>query len=125
MNLQELLTKLETPIVIRPTRRMTQGELETYLDKAAARGCVNLPDGRAIDYKIRFSTRARSARLGQLREERAHQPELQAALPPARAGALRDGSRDLPLAGSQPLRPLLGPCARAGQLRGRPSRKDA
>jgi hypothetical protein len=34
-NLQELLTKLETPIVIRPTRRMTQGELETYLDKAA------------------------------------------------------------------------------------------
>ena len=35
MNLQELLAKLETPIVIRPTRRMTQGELETYLDKAA------------------------------------------------------------------------------------------
>ena len=35
MNLQELLAKLDTPIVIRPTRRMTQGELETYLDKAA------------------------------------------------------------------------------------------
>ena len=30
---------------------------------AAARDCVNLPDGRAIDYEIRFSTRARSARL--------------------------------------------------------------
>jgi type I restriction enzyme M protein len=35
MNLTELLAKLDTPIVIRPTRRMTQGELETYLDKAA------------------------------------------------------------------------------------------
>ena len=35
MNLQDLLTQLDTPIVIRPTRRMTQGELETYLDKAA------------------------------------------------------------------------------------------
>jgi hypothetical protein len=35
MNLQELLTQLDTPIVIRPTRRMTHGELETYLDKAA------------------------------------------------------------------------------------------
>lgn len=35
MNLQELLAKLDTPIVIRPTRRMTQGELEIYLDKAA------------------------------------------------------------------------------------------
>jgi len=33
------------------------------LTDAAARGCVNLPDGRAIDYEIRFSTRARSARL--------------------------------------------------------------
>ena len=29
----------------------------------AARGCVNLSDGRAIDYEIRFSTRTRSARL--------------------------------------------------------------
>ena len=35
MNLQKLLTKLDTPIVIRPTWRMTQGELETYLDKVA------------------------------------------------------------------------------------------
>ncbi len=33
------------------------------LTDAAARGCVKLPDGRAIDYEIRFSTRARSARL--------------------------------------------------------------
>lgn len=35
MNLTELLAKLDAPIVIRPTRCMTQGELETYLDKAA------------------------------------------------------------------------------------------
>ena len=35
MNLEELLSTLESPIVIRPTRRMTQGELESYLDKAA------------------------------------------------------------------------------------------
>ncbi len=33
------------------------------LTDAAARGRVNLPDGRVIDYEIRFSTRARSARL--------------------------------------------------------------
>ena len=35
MNLDELLSTLESPIVIRPTRRMTQGELESYLDHAA------------------------------------------------------------------------------------------
>ncbi len=35
MNLEELLGTLESPIVIRPTRRMTQGELESYHDKAA------------------------------------------------------------------------------------------
>ena len=35
MNLEQLLETLESSIVIRPTRRMTQGELETYLDTAA------------------------------------------------------------------------------------------
>lgn len=35
MNLAERLSTLESPIFIRPTRRMTQGELESYLDKAA------------------------------------------------------------------------------------------
>jgi hypothetical protein len=30
MNLEDLLGTLESPIVIRPTRRMTQGELESY-----------------------------------------------------------------------------------------------
>jgi type I restriction enzyme M protein len=35
MNLEQLLETLESPIVIRPTRRMTQAELKTYLNKAA------------------------------------------------------------------------------------------
>ena len=35
MNLDDLLATLESPIVIRRTRRMTQGELESYLDVAA------------------------------------------------------------------------------------------
>ncbi len=35
MNLDDLLSTLETPILVRPTRRLTQGELENYLDKAA------------------------------------------------------------------------------------------
>jgi type I restriction enzyme M protein len=35
MNLEELFSTLESSIVIRPTRRMTQGELESYLDEAA------------------------------------------------------------------------------------------
>jgi type I restriction enzyme M protein len=35
MNLDELLAGLETPIVVRPVRRMTQSELESYLDTAA------------------------------------------------------------------------------------------
>ena len=35
MNVEELLNSLESHIVVRPTRRLTQGELEVYLDKAA------------------------------------------------------------------------------------------
>jgi len=35
MNLDELLANLEEPIPVRPTRRMTQAELESYLDTAA------------------------------------------------------------------------------------------
>ena len=44
MNLQELIAKLDTPIVIRPTRRMTQGELETYR-------CLCAPSPLVIDRK--------------------------------------------------------------------------
>lgn len=35
MNLDDILSSLESPIVVRPIRRMTQGELESYLDTAA------------------------------------------------------------------------------------------
>ena len=35
MNLKEILAALDAPIVVRPARRMTQGELESYLDTAA------------------------------------------------------------------------------------------
>ncbi len=59
MNLQELLTKLETPIVIRPTRRMTQGELETYLDKAAdiLRGNADHSEFRGYVFALLFYKR--------------------------------------------------------------------
>ena len=35
MNLDKLLATLKEPILVRPTRRMTQSELESYLDTAA------------------------------------------------------------------------------------------
>jgi len=35
MNLNELLATLDRPIIVRPARRMTQAELESYLDKTA------------------------------------------------------------------------------------------
>ena len=59
MNLQELLTKLETPIVIRPTRRMTQGELEAYLDKAAdiLRGNADHSEFRGYVFALLFYKR--------------------------------------------------------------------
>ena len=59
MNLQELLTQLDTPIVIRPTRRMTQGELETYLDKAAdiLRGDADHSEFRGYVFALLFYKR--------------------------------------------------------------------
>ena len=59
MNLEELLTKLETPIVIRPTRRMTQRELETYLDKAAdiLRGNADHSEFRGYVFALLFYKR--------------------------------------------------------------------
>ncbi|MCI4431809.1 MAG: SAM-dependent DNA methyltransferase [Burkholderiales bacterium] len=59
MNLQELLTKLETPIIIRPTRRMTQGELETYLDEAAdiLRGNADHSEFRGYVFALPFYKR--------------------------------------------------------------------
>ena len=59
MNLQDLLAKLESPIVIRPARRMTQGELETYLDKAAdiLRGNADHSEFRGYVFALLFYKR--------------------------------------------------------------------
>ena len=59
MKLDELLTNLESPIVIRPTRRMTQGELETYLDKAAdiLRGNADHSEFRGYVFALLFYKR--------------------------------------------------------------------
>jgi type I restriction enzyme M protein len=59
MKLDELLRNLESPIVIRPTRRMTQGELETYLDKAAdiLRGNADHSEFRGYVFALLFYKR--------------------------------------------------------------------
>lgn len=59
MNLDELLAKLDTPIVIRPARRMTQGELESYLDKAAdiLRGNADHSEFRGYVFALLFYKR--------------------------------------------------------------------
>lgn len=59
MKLEELLTTLESPIVIRPTRRMTQGELEGYLDKAAdiLRGNADHSEFRGYVFALLFYKR--------------------------------------------------------------------
>jgi type I restriction enzyme M protein len=59
MNLDELLSTLESPIVIRPTRRMTQGELESYLDKAAdiLRGNADHSEFRGYVFALLFYKR--------------------------------------------------------------------
>lgn len=59
MNLHELLTSLEAPIVVRPTRRMTQGELESYLDKAAdiLRGNADHSEFRGYVFALLFYKR--------------------------------------------------------------------
>jgi type I restriction enzyme M protein len=59
MNLTEFLTTLEAPIVVRPTRRMTQGELESYLDKAAdiLRGNADHSEFRGYVFALLFYKR--------------------------------------------------------------------
>ncbi len=59
MSLSELLTSLEAPIVVRPTRRMTQGELESYLDKAAdiLRGNADHSEFRGYVFALLFYKR--------------------------------------------------------------------
>lgn len=59
MKLEELLSALESPIVLRPTRRMTQGELESYLDKAAdiLRGNADHSEFRGYVFALLFYKR--------------------------------------------------------------------
>jgi type I restriction enzyme M protein len=59
MNLDELLCTLESPIIIRPTRRMTQGELESYLDHAAniLRGNADHSEFRGYVFALLFYKR--------------------------------------------------------------------
>lgn len=58
MKLDELLHKLKSPIAVRPTRRMTQGELENYLDKAAdiLRGNADHSEFRGYVFALLFYT---------------------------------------------------------------------
>lgn len=59
MNLEQLLEQLDSPIAIRPTRRMTQGELESYLDKAAdiLRGNADHSEFRGYVFALLFYKR--------------------------------------------------------------------
>ena len=59
MNLKELLETLEAPIIVRPARRMTQGELESYLDKAAdiLRGNADHSEFRGYVFALLFYKR--------------------------------------------------------------------
>ncbi|GAB2612236.1 type I restriction-modification system subunit M [Novilysobacter erysipheiresistens] len=59
MKLEDLLTQLESPIAIRPTRRMTQGELEGYLDAAAniLRGSADHSEFRGYVFALLFYKR--------------------------------------------------------------------
>ena len=71
MNIEQLLTTLETPIVIRPTRRMTQGELETYLDKAAdiLRGNADHSEFRGYVFALLFYKRINDCFEEEVRKE--------------------------------------------------------
>lgn len=59
MNLSELLSTLESPIVVRPARRMTQSELESYLDTAAniLRGNADHSEFRGYVFALLFYKR--------------------------------------------------------------------
>lgn len=59
MNLEQLLTKLQAPIVVRSTRRMIQAELENYLEKAAdiLRGSADHSEFRGYVFALLFYKR--------------------------------------------------------------------
>ncbi|MFZ5651832.1 MAG: N-6 DNA methylase [Bacillota bacterium] len=59
MNLDEILASLDAPIIVRPVRRMTQGELESYLEKAAdiLRGNADHSEFRGYVFALLFYKR--------------------------------------------------------------------
>jgi type I restriction enzyme M protein len=59
MNLNELLATLDRPIIVRPARRMTQAELESYLDKTAdiLRGNADHSEFRGYVFALLFYKR--------------------------------------------------------------------
>lgn len=73
MNLNELLSSLEKPIVVRPTRRMTQSELESYLDKAAdiLRGNADHSEFRGYVFALLFYKRINDCFLEEVRTQAA------------------------------------------------------
>jgi type I restriction enzyme M protein len=74
MNLTEFLSILEAPIVVRPIRRMTQGELESYLDKAAdiLRGNADHSEFRGYVFALLFYKRINDCFEEDVRKEAAN-----------------------------------------------------
>lgn len=85
MNLSELLERLDSPIDIRPVRRMTQGELEKYLEKAAdiLRGSADHSEFRGYVFALLFYKRINDCYKEEVRAQanqliKAGMPEEQA-----------------------------------------------
>jgi len=70
MKLENLIAKLKEPILTRPARRMTLGELETYLEKAAdiLRGNVDHSEFRGYVFALLFYKRINDRYEEEVRE---------------------------------------------------------
>ena len=98
LDLEQLLATLEEPIKTRPARRMTQGELEKYLEKAAdlLRGNVDHSEFRSYVFALLFykrisdrydeEVRELTARLGD--EALARDPSMHTPVPARAPGGL-------------------------------------
>ena len=110
MKLNELLTNLESPIVIRPTRRMTQGELETYLDKAAdiLRGNADHSEFRGYVFALLFYKRISDCFDEEVRTQA--DTLIKAGVPQDQSYSARARSAEPPF--YRALRPPTGPLSR-------------